>query len=181
MAFEVNRARRHERATRVIEESGGQVLFERRFLAVEYVPQDKALGYFLSRPYMVELHTCNDPELAAELPKLDGLRLVAIRGGNQKNDGLLQHLDECNGLRSLRLRGINAADDDSVEILKRMTHLKIIRLWGSTISDKALEELKDSLPKCEIKMRPPAVNIPDVYPDWNSRDGVRAWNNNSET
>lgn len=168
LALEVNRARRHEQATKIVVREGGTIRFTPRF---SDAPQDQSnwtvrrsgdsgeslIEHFLSRPWKVTLHCDQDAAVAVELPNLKGLRVVSIFANSKKNDDFLQHVQKCKDLTDLRFYGSYAADYETVQILKRMQQLKGISLsYGHPgISAEAVEELRAALPDCEITKRPP--------------------------
>lgn len=80
--------------------------------------------------------------------------LRAIEGQISATDAWREQVAAMHGLlRHLQRIGLSrtAVTDDAIESLSQIESLRLINLQNTNVSEAAIEQLKKSLPKCEIK------------------------------
>jgi hypothetical protein len=81
------------------------------------------------------------------------LKLLWLQN-TQVTDSGLARLSGLTHLRELSLDGCSRVTDDGLENLKGFKELKKLSLIGTRVTDAGVARLKQSLPNCEITLRP---------------------------
>ena len=145
IAKETVRAERQRRAVETIEKANGEVWYDYEFsepLVRNWKPKPPASAWL--------------EELVGVDPFADVV-VVSICEFAKDVDVLLEHVKILTRLEYLDLN-YTAVTDAGLVHLYGLTRLKIVQFYGTQVTKQGIEELRKTLPNCEIRWDDPNIN-----------------------